>query len=303
MNSLTPRQIEALAKCIEYQEVAQHQPEWLGFTWGDVKVAAGTLNTLVTEGYLDISYQSRKYTNYKVADLDAAKSVMGEGEPVQQAYDPFSPLELPKDLFDVVVGHQQTRNIALMALQATDPVHVLFVGEPATAKSLFLSEVARLPHSRFMLGGNSTRAGITDFLLDVRPRVLAIDEIEKANQNDIDVLLSLMEDGKVTRLKHQMREEVTLRTWVFAGANSDKYLSPALKSRFISRHFNPYSQVEFNQVARSILTSREHIDPVWADDIVNGLQGKTLNVRDAVKVARMVQARSQIQEIIDAIYA
>lgn len=301
---LSERQLEALHSAVELQDAHLTDEMWDGFLWHEVHAPAATLNTLVSLGYLDVSYQSRSHTLYKVSDMPKAKKVLdayNRGESLEEP-DSEIPLIVPHDLFDIIVRHDQTKNLIKMAISANEPVHCLLVGEPATAKSLFLTELSRIPGSRLALGGTSSRAGIVDFLIEARPRFLIIDEIDKADQKDMDVILSLMEGGLVTRLKKGMREQVRMRTWVFAGANRDRYLSEALKSRFVIRHFDRYTEQDFCDISFAILTKRERIIPDLALDIINKLKSKTCNPRDAVKVARLMQDPSKLTEIIDTIW-
>ena len=56
------------------------------------------------------------------------------------------------------------------SLASSDPVPILLTGPPATAKSLFLEAVGGLGGVQYPLGGSSGKAGITDFLINFRPR-------------------------------------------------------------------------------------------------------------------------------------
>lgn len=301
---LSDRQLQALNECVEVQHRDKDKEGWMGFLWSEVHTPAVILNSLVGQGLLDIHpNSSRSYKYYVITDVDRVTKVLDALNQGQVPEPEDQDLIVPHDLFDIIVGHDATKNILKMAILASDPVHCLMVGAPATAKSLFLSELARLPGSRLALGGTSSRAGIVDFLIDARPRFLVIDELDKADSRDMDVLLSLMEGGLVTRLKKNMREQVRLRTWVFAGANSDRYISNAMTSRFVVRHMPQYSQQDFHDISFAILTKREKLDPTWATAIVNALQGKTLDPRDSVKVGRLTQDVSDIPTVVDTIWS
>jgi len=144
--------------------------------------------------------------------------------------------EIPTDLFDFIIGHDEVKNRLFRSIHAEKPVHVLLVGPPATAKSMFLGELARLPFSRFALGGSTRKGGLEDYLLEFRPRYVVIDEIDKMDMRDMSVLLSLMETGTVARLKKRMRESEQMTTWVMGGANRDTGIWQELKSRFFTVH-------------------------------------------------------------------
>lgn len=196
-------------------------------------------------------------------------------------------IKIPEDLFDVVVGHDEVKKLFRMSLSAERPVHILLVGPPATAKSVFLSELERLPRSRYALGGTSSRAGVVDFMIENRPRYLLIDELDKMDMRDYSALLSLMESGKISRLKKGMIEEIQVKTWVFAAANREDNLPSELKSRFLRRYLSAYSEEDFEKVVRAVLVKRERVNQEIANIIANKLPKYTKDVRDAVKIARL----------------
>ena len=51
-------------------------------------------------------------------------------------------------------------------LDRSAAVHVLLEGDPASGKSQLLQCVARLPHTRYAVGGMTTSSGMVDFLLE-----------------------------------------------------------------------------------------------------------------------------------------
>jgi DNA replicative helicase MCM subunit Mcm2 (Cdc46/Mcm family) len=67
-----------------------------------------------------------------------------------------------------------------MALISDESAHILLTGPPASAKTMFLLSLQqRLKSCYFVDGGNSTKAGIIDYLLANQPSYLLIDEIDK----------------------------------------------------------------------------------------------------------------------------
>ncbi|WP_324664292.1 hypothetical protein VLL09_04935 [Dehalococcoides mccartyi] len=208
-----------------------------------------------------------------------------EDQPVEIEED--EPVKIPEDMFDVVVGHERLKKLFTLSLQAPEPVHILLAGPPATAKSIFLMELERLPRSRYALGGTSSKAGIVDFIIEQRPRYLILDELEKMDMKDFSALLSLMADGVVTRLKKGMTEKVKVKTWVFAAVNREENLPPELKSRFLIRRLTAYNEQDYKEVVRSVLVKREHETETIANEIADRMASLSRDVRDAVKVARL----------------
>ncbi len=210
-------------------------------------------------------------------------------------------VKIPEDLFDVVVKHEDLKDLFMQSLRATRPVHILLVGPPATAKSLFLSELNRLPRSRYALGGTSSKAGILDFMIGQRCRYLLIDELDKMDMKDYAALLSLMETGKVARLKKGMTDDIKVKTWVFAAVNRDDSLPHELKSRFFECHLAEYSEQDFKEVVRTVLVKREHVDEDVAANIADKVAEYSRDVRDAEQIARLYSSkdpRMGIDELI-----
>jgi len=71
-----------------------------------------------------------------------------------------------------------------MVLDSGSAIHILLVGPPASAKTMFLTSLMQLKNSYFSDGVNSTKAGIIDYVLEKRPRYLLIDEIDKMSSKD-----------------------------------------------------------------------------------------------------------------------
>jgi Holliday junction DNA helicase RuvB len=86
-----------------------------------------------------------------------------------------------------------------MALRSESAIHILLVGPPASAKTMFLTSLMRqLKNSYFADGANSTKAGMIDYLFENRPRYLLVDEIDKMSCKDQAFLLNFMETGIVS---------------------------------------------------------------------------------------------------------
>lgn len=280
-----------LNRILQLEQEHKDDLDWLGFEWHEVPTSPGVLHRMAAEGLVTITLNSRKHTVYR-ANHQVILELLGDSSET---------LEIPGDLFDIITGYDDLKNLFRLSLAASRPVHVLLYGPPATAKTMFLSELARLSGSRYALGGTSSRAGITEFLLDARPRYLILDEIEKMDSRDYSALLSLMETGFVTKLKSRSSESQNILCWVFAGANSISKLPQELLSRFMRYHVRPYSDQEFRNIAFSVLTKRESVDPEIANYIVQRLLGHTQDIRDAVRIGRLATSKADVDRIITMI--
>ncbi len=232
-----------VAKALELEE-AQESSYYLGWEWHEIPIPLPKIKVLIEEEILKINYHSRSTTTYKVKDPDLARQALeaiGDGEVEAD--------QIPADLFDYIVGHDEVKYWLSKSLASPEPVHILLAGPPATAKSLFLEALGDLPGAQYALGGSSSRAGIADFLINFQPRFLIIDELDKMKGEDYSVLLSLMQSGVVARMKRGLRDINQMTTWVFAGVNRSDKLPPELLSRFITFKFETYTRDEFLEVA------------------------------------------------------
>jgi Holliday junction DNA helicase RuvB len=126
-----------------------------------------------------------------------------------------------------------------------------------------------------------------DMLIERRPRILLIDELEKMNLTDTAGLLSLMEYGRIIRAKVGRSMDERLTVWVFATANRITSIPPELLSRFAKQKLTEYSDREFVDVVKNILQKNEELDEDSSILVAEKLVGKTHDIRDAVRVARV----------------
>jgi MoxR-like ATPase len=109
-------------------------------------------------------------------------------------------------MFDKIVGYEGIKRTFLRSLNSREPVHILLVGPPGQAKTLFLKSILEEFGEKkafFTVGGNASKAGIIDVLFEMRPKYLLVDEIEHLKPEYQTALLSLMETGIVTQTMHK----------------------------------------------------------------------------------------------------
>jgi MoxR-like ATPase len=126
-------------------------------------------------------------------------------------------------LFEDIIGYDHIKRLFGMALRSESAIHLLLVGPPASAKTMFLTSIMRhLKNSYFADGANSTRAGMMDYVLENRPRYLLVDEIDKMSPKDQAFLLNLMETGIVSETKYIKTRSAQIKTSIFASNNIKK---------------------------------------------------------------------------------
>jgi replication-associated recombination protein RarA len=210
----------------------------------------------------------------------------------------------PEPLFENIVGYSDVKRLFHLSLSSERPVHLLLVGPPASAKTLFMLECMRLERSYFTLGSHSTKSGMLDYLFDKRPRYLIVDEIEHMPMKDQTALLSLMEAGIISETKFQKTRNTHLKTWVFASSNAtDRMLTPLL-SRFVVLHFKQYSFGSFHEVCAHML-SREGITPDVAAAIAEAvwIKLKSKDIRDCIKIGRLAKTKEDVEWIVQTLRA
>ena len=174
------------------------------------------------------------------------------------------------------------------------------MGSPGSAKTMFLTEIMRhYKESYFVVGSNTTKAGLVNQLFDRRPKFLLMDELEKMSVTDQTSLLHLMETGIISETKINKTRQVQLTSWVFATANSCEKIIEPLLSRFAILDIPEYTFEEFSKIAVTrvkIENIHESIARVIAEKVWNELGSK--DIRDVIKVARLASNEKEIPFVV-----
>jgi len=288
---------------VEWEKAHPPKNEYDGFAWHECFADPRTLNSLVTRRILKIVFKSNKFVAYRALDVLAIEKALAdyEGSFTQEA---ITEEAFPPNLFKIITGHSDKIDIVVRSLNAERPVHSLLWGSVASAKTLMLEELSRLPHSRFILGSSLTKAGIFDVLFNERPRYLIIDELDKIDDaENLSALLSLMHKGYISETKYRRHRTLRLKTWVFASANDISHLPRELLSRFVLLRFRDYTDDEFRDVSVDVLREQEKIPESLglyiAERVLRELNSR--DVRDCVKVARLLkeQTKDEVDRLID----
>jgi Holliday junction DNA helicase RuvB len=198
--------------------------------------------------------------------------------------------------FNEIIGYEGIKRTFLRSLNSEEPVHILLVGPPGHAKTLFLKcilETLGQKKAFFTVGGNASKSGMMDVLFDIRPKYLLIDEIEHLRPDYQTMLLSLMETGILTQTMHKKLRQTYLKTWVFATSNGTRKLSEPLLSRFRVMYLNMYYFSQFYEISVKKLLA-EGRDKKTADEIAISVweQLPNPNIRNCVQIGRLVKNES-----------
>jgi len=268
-----------------YREAGYGQ--YYGFEWFSVHTPTPTLHKMVTERILDITLQTRSGTHFKVRQPELALEVI---KALEEPSTQLPPSVIPDDLFNIIVGHDNIKTIVRYAIDAKKAVHLLFSGPPASAKTLYLMELSRLPSAYYALAQTTTQAGLANLLFTYQPDFLLIDEVERLSGDHIGVLNSLMATGIVSETKYGKTRQMELPTKIFAAGIKVGLLPKDLMSRFTHLRFDPYIEVEFIKVATKVLTSLENSSVELAEEIAKSVWAKnqvSSDIRMCVQVARL----------------
>lgn len=286
-------------RTIVVYEKEHHRDQYfktLGWQWSDLRVQPATLKQLFLMGMLNQVYKSRSRIGYLLADREDVERAL-EFAKVEQKQIVEEPFEVPEDLFDDVVGYEGVKKLFRKGLQ--NRVHFLMVGPPASAKSLFLLCLERLPRAKYVLGSRTSKAGLTDYLTTYKPTVLLVDELDKMRGEDMAVLLSLCESGRVPVTLYRKITDATLETIVFACANTLKQVPQEVQSRFQTLKFKGYSRLQFIQIVENVLARRGFDNKLAlyiAEQVWDVLENQ--DPREALRLAKLAKSKAEVDEVI-----
>ncbi|MGC2681104.1 MAG: ATP-binding protein [Candidatus Nitrosopolaris sp.] len=106
--------------------------------------------------------------------------------------------------FENIQGYDDIKDIVKRALVAEENYNLLFIGPPASAKTLFLLGIIEYKKGVYFDGSNTTNR-ILDVLEEKRPKIICIDELDKMPRQFQEKLLNFMESGhiKVDQVRKQ----------------------------------------------------------------------------------------------------
>ena len=291
MGKMKNADYELLTEITKFEESHDMEKEFRnGWSWRHVRIWPATLSRLFKDGYLDNVFRSNSYTGYRLSEL--GKSVIiAEFEKNKNSYaETIQILDCDEKIFSDIIGHYDEKELLTACLLTEKPVHVLLAGPPALAKSLFLWDIERVAgeNAIWLVGSATSKAGLWDVVAERQPQILLIDELDKMNAVDTAALLSMMEGGRLVRAKRGRELNLSNQLRVVAASNRLEKLSPELKSRFAIRKLKTYNRRDYLAVVKGVLITHEGMDEKQAEEVAKSLDGLSQDVRDAVRVARLV---------------
>jgi Holliday junction DNA helicase RuvB len=281
--------MELLLEVAKFESSVDMEKEYrIGWSWRHVRIWPATLSRLFKDGYLDNVFRSNSFTGYKLSEKAKALLSSNRQENLEDK-ETATQLKLADDLFTDIIGHEDVKTLLKATLLAEKPVHIMLTGPPALAKTLFLWDIEQTfgEQAIWLVGSATSKAGLWDLVAEREPRILLIDEMDKMNAVDMAALLTLMEGGRLVRAKRGRELDINNPLKVVAASNRLEKLSPELRSRFAIRRLNPYSRSEFLIVVKGVLVRKENLSGELAEEIAQKLDGRSQDVRDAIRIARL----------------
>jgi Holliday junction DNA helicase RuvB len=204
-----------------------------------------------------------------------------------------------KELFEEIIGYNHIKRLFRMALESDSPVHILLMGPPASAKTMFLTSLMhQLKNSYFTDGVNSTKAGMADYLVTNKPRYLLIDEFDKMSSKDQIILLNLMETGMVSETKYGKTRSTQIKTSVFATSNITKNFSAPILSRFFIVELETYTYEQFCGITDELLLG-QNVEREVASIIANAVWNKSRDIRDCVRIGTLAKSLEDVRFLVE----
>lgn len=289
-----------LKKIIDYEDSVEADSftSKYGWLWYQVAIQPGKLNKYVTEGYIDVIYSTRKATHYLLTDKGEELINNWESALANESDEGSEGNETDKNkvvdvsnLFIDIIGYPDLKHLFKETLQldAEKPIHILLHSPPAMAKSLFLWDIERAFGSQVLsfLGSGTSLPGMWDLVVERKPKIILIDEIDKMGIIDTSALLSLMESGRIIRAKVGRNIDEKVNVQIIAAANKIGKMSAELLSRFAKFKLESYLPEEYHNVVKNVVVRYEGVDKDSASEIALRLSKVSLDVRDAIRVARL----------------
>ena len=101
--------------------------------------------------------------------------------------------------FENIQGYDDIKDIVKRATDAEDNYNLLFIGPPASAKTLILLGILDIRKNGVYFDGSNTTNRILDVLEQERPTVICIDELDKMPRQFQNQLMNFMESGRIGR--------------------------------------------------------------------------------------------------------
>jgi replication-associated recombination protein RarA len=193
-----------------------------------------------------------------------------------------------------ILGYDDIKDIVRRALDTEDNYNLLFIGSPASAKTLFLLGILEFKKGVYFDGSNTTNR-ILDVLEKERPKIICIDELDKMPRTFQNQLLNFMESGRVKVDQQKKQYDFEIKgAKVFATCNEINRLGKPLQSRFRKLFLSRHTEQQFIDVSIKVL-------PKVGENMARYI-GFTIfrsggDIRDVISVGKLIRKGDGPQEV------
>jgi replication-associated recombination protein RarA len=197
--------------------------------------------------------------------------------------------------FAKIQGYEDVKDIVRRALDSDENYNLLFIGPPASSKTLFLQGILEIRKDGVYFDGSNTTSRILDVLEKERPKMICIDELDKMPRTFQNQLLNFIESGriKVDQMRRQYDFEIK-GAKVFATCNEINQLSKPLQSRFRKLFLPRYTEEQFSDISEKVLSK---ISPNIARYTAANVWKNGGDIRDVISIGKLVRKSDGPQKI------
>jgi hypothetical protein len=201
----------------------------------------------------------------------------------------------PKDIgFDNIHGYDDIKDIVRRVLDAEENYNLIFIGPPASSKTLFLLGILESKNGVYFDGSNTTNR-ILDVLEQKRPKIICIDEVDKMSRQFQNRLLNFMESGRVKIDQQKRQYDFEIKgAKVFATCNEINKLFKSLASRFHKLFLSRYTEEQFIDVSVKVLPK---VGENMARHIGFTVFRSCGDIRDVISVGKLIRKGDGPQEV------
>jgi replication-associated recombination protein RarA len=203
--------------------------------------------------------------------------------------------EVDRDSFKNIDGYDDVKEIVRRALNTDEQYNLVFIGAPASGKTLFLQAILDMSKDVVYFDMSNTTNKILDILEQRHPKIILLDEIEKAPRQWQEKILNLLESGRVDVEQQKKSYHFEIKgIKVFATCNDISRLSKPLQSRFRKIFLPKYSEEAFLNVAEKVLPKTSASIARYIGSKVYQSNG---DIRDVLSVGRLIQKSDGPEEV------
>src|SRR5262244_14887 len=140
--------------------------------------------------------------------------------------------------FKNICGFDGVKDIIMRVLDCTDNFNLLLIGQPSSAKTLFLLGIIEARNGVYFGVYNQS----LDMLDKKTPKIICIDELDKMSTDFQNHLLDFLENGHI---KERSSHYEIQNCKVFATCTDISGLSKSVKSHFKRLHLAAYTEEQF----------------------------------------------------------